>query len=141
MSDALAANSPHEAVNKSNKVSEYEWVRIIATLFVVIGHSAYLKITTTYGGVDYILPANVDAEYYSQLMKAFRILAGWVYGFHMPLFFALSGAVLHLKPLPQFDDFVKNKFIRLIVPYFIYGYCFNYTGDYMFRGNCFNFKK
>lgn len=41
----------------------------------------------------------------------------------MPLFFMLSGAVLALKPIGSFDQFVKSKFKRLIIPYFLYG-CF-----------------
>ena len=33
----------------------YDWIRLLATLFVVLGHSAYLEIKTTYGMVDYDL--------------------------------------------------------------------------------------
>ena len=29
----------------------YDWIRLLATLFVVLGHSAYLEIKTTYGMV------------------------------------------------------------------------------------------
>lgn len=43
----------------------YDWLRIIATVFVVIGHSSYLVIPTSYGGVSYELPSMVSNTYYS----------------------------------------------------------------------------
>ena len=35
----------------SARVEIYDWLRLVATIFVVIGHSAYLRIHTTFGGV------------------------------------------------------------------------------------------
>ena len=37
----------------------YDWIRLLATLFVVLGHSAYLEIKTTYGMVDYVGLSNI----------------------------------------------------------------------------------
>lgn len=112
----------------------YDWLRIIATVFVVIGHSSYLVIPTSYGGVSYELPSMVSNTYYSWLLDKIRFLSGWVYGFHMPLFFMLSGAVLALKPIAPMDRFVKSKFKRLVIPYFVYGWLFmlpvKYLGDF-----------
>lgn len=34
----------------NGRVELYDWIRILATIFVVIGHAAYIKITTIYGG-------------------------------------------------------------------------------------------
>lgn len=46
-------------------------------------------------------------------------VSAWIYTFHMPLFFFLSGLVFSCKePL---NDFFKKKFRRLIVPYFTLG--------------------
>ena len=87
----------------------YDWVRLIATIFVVVGHSAYLTMQTTYGGVEYILPQNLSIVYNFKIMDFFRYLSGWVYTFHMPLFFMLSGAVLALKPMAVFDKFFIYK--------------------------------
>ena len=42
----------------------------------------------------------------------------------MPLFFMLSGAVLHLKPLKRYDAFCASKIHRLIIPFFLYGFLF-----------------
>ena len=44
----------------------------------------------------------------------------WIYSFHMPLFFIISGAFA--KGLDgRFSDFAKRQFKRLILPYFIFG--------------------
>lgn len=91
---------------------------------MVIGHSAYLKITTTFGGVDYLLPENISQAYNSGFLGFCRYLSGWAYGFHMPLFFILSGAVLGLREIAPFDKFCVSKIRRLLVPYFIYGWFF-----------------
>lgn len=106
------------------RVTVYDWLRVIATIFVVIGHSAYLNIQTTFGGVAYELPSNLNAAYNSSLLIGCRYLAGWVYSFHMPLFFMLSGAVLALKPIGDFDRVFEAKVHRLLIPYFIYGWLF-----------------
>ncbi|MCI9344904.1 MAG: acyltransferase [Lachnospiraceae bacterium] len=75
-------------------------------------------------GVSYEIPIDINSIYYSTMFEWQRYLAGWVYGFHMPLFFMLSGAVLALKPLGAFDDFVKSKIERLLIPYFVWGWLF-----------------
>lgn len=102
----------------------YDWIRLLATLFVVLGHSAYLEIKTTYGMVDYDLPLSLAPAYNGILLSFFRLLSSWVYGFHMPLFFFLSGSVLGIKPLKSFDDFVFSKIHRLIIPYYLAGILF-----------------
>ena len=53
-----------QTIKKNNiRVELYDWIRIIATLFVVIGHSVYLKIVVAHGGVDYQLPINLSPTY------------------------------------------------------------------------------
>lgn len=108
----------------NDRESIYDWVRLIAIIFVVIGHSTYLKMTSTYGGVSYVVSPEISDTYYSGIFLAQRFLVSWVYGFHMPLFFMLSGAVLALKPLKSFNIFVKSKVKRLLVPYYFYGLLF-----------------
>ncbi|MBQ4399956.1 MAG: acyltransferase, partial [Alphaproteobacteria bacterium] len=66
----------------------------------------------------------LDGSYFSVWFGVLRKLSGWVYGFHMPLFFMLSGAVLNLKPLKEFDAFCLTKIKRLIIPFFVYGFLF-----------------
>lgn len=111
-------------VRGGGRVLVYDWLRLIATVFVVIGHSAYLSIHTTFGGVEYQLPETINSLYYSGFMTWLRSMAGWVYGFHMPLFFMLSGATFALKPIGTFDNVIRNKFKRLVIPYFVFGWFF-----------------
>lgn len=62
----------------------------IATLLVIVGH---LSITPEY-------------------------LVNEIYTFHIPLFFFLSGFVLNVNKFPRFFDFLKDKFKKIIIPYF-----------------------
>ena len=108
----------------NKRVTVYDWVRLLATVFVVIGHSVYLSNTTTYGSVFYSLPEAVHPLYGIFVGSTLERLRNWVYGFHMGLFFILSGAVLALRPLPSFIGFVKSKAKRLLLPYFVWGLLF-----------------
>lgn len=72
-----------------------EWVDVlkgIAIILVVIGH-------------------NSDRDH---------LRFYWIYGFHMPLFFFLSGYVFHMKTGVDFNTFVSKKFQSLIVPYIVF---------------------
>lgn len=106
------------------RVAEYDWVRLIATVLVVLGHSAYLEASSAYGGVAYGLPANVSPVYLSRVFSVVRFLSGWVYKFHIPLFFMLSGAVFALGAEPSFDQLCRKKAKRLLLPYFVWGWGF-----------------
>lgn len=117
--------------SKGNRITLYDWMRLIGTILVVVGHSAYLSITTSGGGVNYQLPPTVSSSYGSFLLNALRWLAGFAYTFHMPLFFFLSGAVLGLRPIPKFDSFLKGKIKRLLVPYFLYSWLFMLPVKYL----------
>lgn len=57
----------------------YQWVRILATFLVVMGHANYLRIATTWGGVAYRLPENVSGAYTSLLGQVLRWIAVFVY--------------------------------------------------------------
>lgn len=45
----------------------------------------------------------------------------WIYSFHMPLFFFLSGMVFSYDKYPSWRMFLKNKVKKLIIPYFTLG--------------------
>lgn len=51
------------------------------------------------------------------------VMPGWEYlcVFHMPLFFFLSGVVTANKNLPKFTRYAKSRFLRLIIPYLVFG--------------------
>ena len=64
------------------------------------------------------------AKGYGTLLVIFSHLGGgdirtWIYTFHMPLFFFLSGYVFNEKN--NFVDFCKKKFKSLVIPYFALG--------------------
>ncbi len=106
------------------RVSVYDWLRLIATVLVVIGHSRYIAMDATNGSVHYALPEFTNPAFYSYIISFFGLMVSYIYSFHMPLFFFLSGAVLRLKPLKAYDEFCKDKVKRLIVPYFAVGFLF-----------------
>lgn len=47
---------------KNGRIVSYEYVRLFATILVVIGHSNYLTITTKYGG--WTIPLSQYQMYY-----------------------------------------------------------------------------
>lgn len=106
------------------KVEEYDILRVIATLLVLIGHCGYYHILTPYGQCDY----SYLAENISILYKLFLYIVKVIYEFHMPLFMALSGAVFKLnqdKSSNQtFAQHTNKKARRLMVPFFIVSLCY-----------------
>ena len=91
------------------RVSYYDWLRIIATFYVVFGHSLYLEYKTIYGGIDYLWLDSAQTVYNTLYYQIGVHIVSWIYTFHMPLFFFLSGAVLALKPLGTYWTFVIKK--------------------------------
>lgn len=81
-----------------------EWVNTVAMLLVVIGHSGFQ---------------------YDFISNKIGILYDWIYNFHMPLFFFLSGYLFYYhypsfkKQSPLF--FVKQKFYKLFIPCLVLG--------------------
>lgn len=45
-------------------------------------------------------------------------LVSWIFSFHMPLFFIISGMLFHER---QFLDSFKKKAARLLIPYLFFG--------------------
>ncbi|MCC8073381.1 MAG: acyltransferase family protein [Clostridiales bacterium] len=45
-------------------------------------------------------------------------LKWWLYSFHIPLFFALSGLVFNPEKYVKFKDFLKSRVKSLLIPYF-----------------------
>lgn len=113
--------------------NDYDLLRIIAILFVVLGHSAWIDSAGEYGALHYQLPANLAPAYNSWLLTAQRYLVGWIYGFHMPLFFILSGAVYGISDRYNFDTLCWKKIKRLFIPFWIY--CLGFTIPVMWMAN------
>lgn len=85
---------------------EINFARGIGVCLVILGHSFPDAQLNTYGN-SFIL----------------KYIFEVIYSFHMPLFFMLSGFVSYkLMSLTQIKDKVKatkNKFLRLMIPYFV----------------------
>lgn len=47
-------------------------------------------------------------------------LSSYIYSFHVPLFFIISGFLLHSGLSKKSTDFIKNKVLRLAVPYLFF---------------------
>jgi len=92
----------------------------------------------------FIIQKNKDIRYdFIDILKSFAIffvvvghlyisekLNNWIYSFHMPLFFMISGFLLkqkHLEIAPLM--FVKELFLKYIIPYSIF-----FLGAYLFLG-------
>lgn len=125
-------------IKNNTRFELYDWIRIIATLFVVVGHSVYLKITVANGGVDYQLPVNLSPAYYAPLLTFIRKAHWIIVYFHMPLFFFLSGAVFGIKPITKFSKLILSKIKRLIIPFFAVGIFYMIHVKYL--GNFYTFN-
>lgn len=44
----------------------------------------------------------------------------FIYAFHMPLFFFLSGVTFNVQARTKLTDFVRNKFRTIMIPYYIF---------------------
>ena len=126
----MLANKRTTGKRTKERVISYELVRLIATILVVIGHSNYLGRTIKYGGVDYTSFPAADVLSNLFFYRIEQYLITFIYQFHMPLFFILSGAVFALSPVVSFKTLVKKKAKRLILPYFVYGLGFMFPIKY-----------
>jgi fucose 4-O-acetylase-like acetyltransferase len=105
------------------RANEFDLMRIILTILVVIGHSNHIDISFGNGGINYLLPSTVNPIYNSILLPLNNVVS-YIYVYHMPSFFLISGIVLYKtqkKALTSFPNLFYNKFIRLVIPYVLYG--------------------
>lgn len=101
------------------KIKEYDFLRVLVTIFVIISHCGYLIIESNYGGIDYTAYTSSMSIVY----KVFKIIVRLLYAFHMPLFMALSGALFYISnSKPKYRNFkyiFKSKFERLMIPFMV----------------------
>lgn len=120
-----------------NKSIHYNFLKIILTILVVLAHSSRM-----YTDVGIIKPLN------QSIILCY--LTNFIYSFHMPLFIAISGMVYSfcIDDLNKYHDtvlFIKNKIIRLLLPYIFFGLfyvapimvLYNFTSDSYIK-YCFN---
>ncbi len=98
-------------------INEYESMRVVLTVLVIISHCQYYRILTPYGGVDFLFSG-------SNGLIAFRLLnLVWkmIYAFHMAAFIALSGALFRRsyerRPGLSLRSLAVSKAKRLLIPF------------------------
>ena len=105
---------------KRENLVEYDILRVIVTLFVIIGHSTYYVILTKYGGCDYTEFTLPEVSAFYRLTEYIVIM---IYMFHMPLYMALSGALLSLKEglggYRSYKYLIVDKTKKLIIPFIV----------------------
>lgn len=80
------------------------------------------------------------------VMSNSLFLKGWIYSFHMPLFFLISGMVFNTKKFSKFSDYFKYKVKKLILPYIYLSillwilYFLTNIGINLINGNVTNYK-
>lgn len=102
---------------------KYDVIRIILTLLVVIGHANYYNAGNAYGGI-YILDRMTEMGIADTMIhKIAEQLKLFIYTFHMPAFFALSGAIFYMQlnqgKISSLKKLVHNKASRLLIPFVI----------------------
>lgn len=80
------------AVFDKKRIPWIDWSKVIAIYFVILGHFVAKSYTT-----------NI-------------IFVHWIYSFHMPFFFFISGYLFRIKE-ERFVDLLKRVFHSLILPY------------------------
>lgn len=87
----------HTDIHTYRQGVEYDIVRALLMILVVLGHCTYYQISTNYGVAyyqDLMLQAGVNDTLIHRIASW---VTGVIYTFHMPLFMALSGAVFSLQ--------------------------------------------
>lgn len=106
---------------ENKKIAEYDVVRVIVTMLVIVGHCTYYKLGAPNGGCDYTaLTHSGLSKFYIMVEK----LTAIIYLFHMPLYMALSGALLRHKEIngggyDSIASLIKDKSKKLLLPFVV----------------------
>lgn len=105
-------------INES-RVIQYDIIRVVTTLLVVVGHAHYHVIATNFGGCDYtylVGQGNIS-------WKIARLITHFLNTVTMPVFMALGGALffrnMERGKFPTLVSLVKNKTKRLLIPFVV----------------------
>ena len=97
---------------ETKEYNVWDYMKTIAILLVVLGHVT--RMHTVQGVLDIGIHPTIH-----------RLLTSFIYSFHMPAFFAVSGAVYYINKVERCkygkqSSFVANKARRLMIPYVIF---------------------
>lgn len=104
------------------RIKEYDILRVLLVILVVIGHAGYYKIKTNgYGGIDYAVDGSNTMIY-----KIFKNIVEFIYCFHMPAFFSLSGALYFYEKekYKTVNVLIKDKCFKLIKPFVLVSFLY-----------------
>lgn len=104
---------------EQSRVLRYDYLRVILVVLVVLSHCSYYDIITPFGGINYQSMMLTYGISDTKVHWAIKIVSNYLYSFHMPAFFALSGC-LFWKQIEQhkwtLTSLVVKKTKRLILP-------------------------
>ncbi len=104
---------------EQSRVLRYDYIRVILLILVVLSHCSYYDIITPFGGINYQTMMFADGISDTKAHLAIKIISNYLYSFHMPAFFALSGC-LFWNQINQnrwtLSSLIRKKFKRLILP-------------------------
>ena len=104
------------------KKVEYNNLKVIAILLVLLSHSTYYTIMTNFGGINYEQWLLNDNSIF--LYKAIDKFREVIYYFHMPLFMAISGAFFQMQVKKNkwvnLSSLILAKSKRLMIPFIIF---------------------
>lgn len=116
-------------MNTDKRKNELDILRIILTILVVLGHGSYYSMITRFGGIHYdqlMSNAGVNDTTFHFFLNHFH---GWIYSFHMPAFFCLSGAIFGMEVMrhkyQSLSKLLVAKLKRLIIPLFFVWFIWN----------------
>lgn len=104
---------------RNGKVIQYDVLRVITTLLVVISHGHYHVLDTPYGGIDH--SALVDPGSFSWILLG--DITEFINTFTMPVFMALGGALffrsMEKGRFQSLGALAANKAKRLLLPFLV----------------------
>ena len=105
MADSLPVSSlPSDSVKSHNRVDWIDYAKGIGILLVVVGHTLRGLVSSS------ILEASIQEQAVDK----------WIYAFHMPLFFFISGLFIERSASKSLKAFLVNKLLTIAYPYFIW---------------------
>ncbi len=106
-------------MSRDKKIMQYDVLRVIATLLVVISHARYYMMDTSYGGCDYSALVNADLLSW----RVAGLITEFLNTFQMPLFMALGGALFYGSmqrgKFPTLGTLAADKAKRLLIPFLV----------------------
>lgn len=102
------------------KIKIYQYLRGVVILLVLLGHSLYMAAGSKYGGLSFF--DLIQGDEAMKVNNGLQLFVDMIYGFHMPLFMMLSGAVYmytrkEINTIKEVGAFISKKAKRLLIPF------------------------